>query len=643
MLMIIRQIRTQLIIIIFCFLLLILGSFTASYFYIQDHDAEEITQDFIHDHRITIQRLTWLSLVEPDNPSIPQLRIDFKNNLNLMVNQVINHVEGDSFRLPNKVDDVIRREYNSITQLWPDYVSQLEIVQAQPVNSPERTESWLVLQGLERQIVNGIDLVANAYDNFIFEQHKEIELLLILFILVAIPLVIIGIYVIGNKIIKPIELLNQSANRIKKGDLVQPVIAMWEDEIGQLAHSMDAMRIEIAANKQFLEEKIAERTHELTVATKFSQEISHKMNEEEIIKSAIKQAKKMLHVNEVSFCLLSEDDKCLQLIANGSGLLSSKKPKQPLINEFAITHSNKTQITNIADSRCKFLKADQNGIYLSSTLQVGEKVIGEMCVQRDIGLPFDENEIQAFSLLTNSAAIAIYNNHLVEIGKDQAKQSARLTERQHIAAELHDDLAQNLGVSKMQVGQIIKSLSEKNGHENIEALEKLKKNLDIATEQVRQVISGLSTNQKDKLLGLKDEIDAAIADFQELCDIPVFLKANESSWENATLLIQRQLLLILRESLVNIRRHANAKTVQINIFRDQYHLVLNIKDDGEGINLNQAVNGEHFGLKIMHARAERSGGSLIIHSEPGDGTSLTATFPLESVLMDRHETGEGQL
>jgi len=613
-----------------------------SFFFIHEHDREEVAQEIIRDHRITIQRLTWLSLIEPENTSISQLRMGFGNNLKLVVNDgLLSPLEGDSFRLPSQIDDVIRREYNSIAQLWPDYIGQLEIVLAQQINNPERTESWLGLQSLERQIVKKIDLVANAYDNYIIEQHAIIEFLLIGFILFTIPLVIIGIYVIVNKIVRPINLLNQSATQIKNGDLVQPVKAIWEDEIGQWSHSMEAMRIEIAANNQFLEEKIAERTHELTVATKFSQEISRKMNEDKIIESAINQAKNMLSVKEVSICLLSEDDKCLQMIANGSGLLSNKQPEQPLIEEFGVIHSNKTQIINTVDSRCKFLQADQDGTYLSSMLQVGDKIIGEMCVQRDKGQPFDENEKQAFSLLTNSAGIAIFNSRLVEIGKDQAKQTARMAERQQIAAELHDDLAQNLGVSKMQVGQIINSLIEKNDHENIEALEKLKSNLDIANEQVRQVINGLSTNQKNNLPGLKEEIDAAVADFQDRCDVPVTLMASESSWENTSLLIQRQLLLILRESLVNISRHANAETVRINIYRDQDHLVLNVKDDGEGFNLDQTGDGKHFGLKIMHARAERSGGSLIIHSDPGFGTSLTATFPLESVLMDRHQTGKG--
>ena len=178
-------------------------------------------------------------------------------------------------------------------------------------------------------------------------------------------------------------------------------------------------------------------------------------------------------------------------------------------------------------------------------------------------------------------------------------------------------------------------MREKNDHENIDALDKLKKNLDVANEQVRRVISGLSTNSKTKLLGFKEEIESIVADFQALCDIPVALYVSESSGEHASSLIQRQLILILREALVNIRRHANAKTVEIKVFREQYHLILNVKDDGEGFNLNQLGNDGHFGLKIMLARAERSGGKLNIHSKPGDGTALKAILPLELASMDR--------
>ena len=153
--------------------------------------------------------------------------------------------------------------------------------------------------------------------------------------------------------------------------------------------------------------------------------------------------------------------------------------------------------------------------------------------------------------------------------------------------------------------------------------------MDIANEQVREVISGLSTTHKNKLLSIREGIEAAIADFQILCDIPVTLEVSDPSWENVSLLMQRQLLLIVKESLVNIRRHANAKTVRINIFRNDEHLVLEVNDDGKGFKPDESDSGKHFGLKVMQARAERSGGKLIVSSEPAAGTSVKARFPLE--------------
>lgn len=89
-------------------------------------------------------------------------------------------------------------------------------------------------------------------------------------------------------------------------------------------------------------------------------------------------------------------------------------------------------------------------------------------------------------------------------------------------------------------------------------------------------------------------------------------------------------MLIIREALANIRRHAQARQVRVSVTRDPFlrEASVAISDDGAGFDVD-GVNGEsHLGLKIMQARAERSGGRLSINSTPGVGTNVVAYFPL---------------
>lgn len=636
-----RQIRTQLLIIIISFSLLVLGSFTVTFLYIQDHAADEMTEKIIREHRLSIQRLTWLALVDPQNPSIPVYWENIENNLTSVPSTgTLIPLEGESHKLPAPTDIQVRQHYQSIAQLWPAYRVQLEKALNNPEVSSADEAIWIALQSQSRQLINGFDTASEVYEQHTNYQHTRLRLLQVGFILFTVPLLIAGIYIIGYRIVRPLNYLNQSAQQIRKGNLHQPVTVIRKDEIGQLANSMETMRAQISANQHNLEASIAERTHELTIAARFSQEIAHELDAEQIIKSVTIQAQKLLRAKKVSLCLVTPNGKCIQMVARGSELLAGERPQQPLINELVFADEDQTLVTDIANSQCEFLKSDSADQCLSSSLQVGEKIIGALCVVRDQKSIFDENERRAFSLLANSAAIALLNSRLIKKDKQQAREAAILAERQRLASELHDDLAQNLGVSQMQVNQILTSLSINGPSDSSKDLEIVQANLQVAHEMVRMAISGLSTSKDDGDLGLQEDINSCIADFQKITGTPVELQASGTPWEKASSIVQRQVVQILREALVNIRRHARADTVRINITKVADHLELQIIDDGQGFNPDLASGDQHFGLEIMHARAERSGGNLEIISSPGSGTEIKAIFPLGEISEKNLEIGE---
>ncbi|HPR05316.1 MAG TPA: ATP-binding protein, partial [Denitromonas sp.] len=93
-----------------------------------------------------------------------------------------------------------------------------------------------------------------------------------------------------------------------------------------------------------------------------------------------------------------------------------------------------------------------------------------------------------------------------------------------------------------------------------------------------------------------------------------------------------QVLYIAQEALSNVRKHAQAKHVTVDLWRDAEGVRLEIRDDGVGFDKVAADapgQGEHVGLHIMGERAARIGGALDIQSQKGGGTlvslMLTAT------------------
>ncbi len=91
---------------------------------------------------------------------------------------------------------------------------------------------------------------------------------------------------------------------------------------------------------------------------------------------------------------------------------------------------------------------------------------------------------------------------------------------------------------------------------------------------------------------------------------------------------QAQALYILREALANASRHARAKRVWVRVERQGHLAFLCIEDDGCGFDPQAVIGSHHLGLRMMRARAERSGGSLTVESAPGEGTRVIAWLPL---------------
>jgi signal transduction histidine kinase len=91
---------------------------------------------------------------------------------------------------------------------------------------------------------------------------------------------------------------------------------------------------------------------------------------------------------------------------------------------------------------------------------------------------------------------------------------------------------------------------------------------------------------------------------------------------------------VVQETLTNVARHAHARHVWIELRRGDDELVLAIRDDGVGfepdIARHRAARGESFGLLGIQERIELLGGRAVIRSQPGEGTTIRAWFPIAS-------------
>jgi len=202
-----------------------------------------------------------------------------------------------------------------------------------------------------------------------------------------------------------------------------------------------------------------------------------------------------------------------------------------------------------------------------------------------------------------------------------------MEERTLIAHELHDSLAQTLASIRFQVRVLDETLHQGDEAAVWQELEKIESSVDEAHTEVRELIAHFRAPLNK--LGLIPSIEQAVERFRVVCkDAHIFL---QKEWPERELPAEYeiQILRIVQEALVNVRKHAQANAVRVLLQGDdEGHYRVLIEDDGGGLGSDAppSIPGEHVGISIMKDRARRIGGELRLESEPGEGVQVILTF-----------------
>ncbi len=246
-------------------------------------------------------------------------------------------------------------------------------------------------------------------------------------------------------------------------------------------------------------------------------------------------------------------------------------------------------------------------------------------------LPNDDlqDEITDLAATFNGMADRLERQVREERRRSDLRQQAIVEERERIARELHDGLAQVLGYVNTKataVRLLVQRGQTATAEKQLRQLEEAARGLFV---DVREAILGLRmTGRRDARLA--DMIRGYTADFGQLCELPVVVEIGpEVAAVSVAPEAELQLLRVVQEALANVRKHASATRAWVELRAEREGLVLTIRDDGCGFDLESARrNGRpHFGLTIMRERAEAIGADFQIESQLGVGTQLCLWLP----------------
>ncbi|MEK6715964.1 MAG: GAF domain-containing sensor histidine kinase, partial [candidate division NC10 bacterium] len=247
-----------------------------------------------------------------------------------------------------------------------------------------------------------------------------------------------------------------------------------------------------------------------------------------------------------------------------------------------------------------------------------------LCVGRKEARAFQPEDRELLDGLGAQAAIAIENARLYE----DVRSLATLEERERLAREMHDGLAQALGYLHLKLGVLEERAATEVQNGIGPDLREMKLLVWGAYEEVRQSIFGLRT-MVSRSLGLIPTLTEYLHEFSAQHGIQVDLQVQNEMTPRFSSAAETQLVRIIQEALANIRKHAAATRAVIRFGMRDEHWEVTVQDNGRGFEpepiRGRGVRG--FGLQTMRERAEGLGGSLEIESRPGEGTKVTVRLP----------------
>ncbi|RPK07609.1 sensor histidine kinase [Priestia endophytica] len=215
----------------------------------------------------------------------------------------------------------------------------------------------------------------------------------------------------------------------------------------------------------------------------------------------------------------------------------------------------------------------------------------------------------------------------LEIAHEEVEQLTIANERQRMARDLHDTLAQGLAGLIMQLEAINAHLNSGNINRGQEVVHQAMGRVREALADARSAIDDLRSHGSEKR-NLTESICDEVNRFREATGVPCELQI--PSILSLPTLLTEQCHHIVSESLTNIARHARAEYVSVTVEKGADNILyLEIRDDGIGF-VQEEINNKtgHYGLLGMRERVRILKGELIIQSQPQKGTVIKIEVPI---------------
>ncbi|MGD8821465.1 MAG: sensor histidine kinase [Anaerolineales bacterium] len=242
--------------------------------------------------------------------------------------------------------------------------------------------------------------------------------------------------------------------------------------------------------------------------------------------------------------------------------------------------------------------------------------------------------LRAFEVETQRQIAMLQSERLKESQRREALRGALLrrattaqeAERQRIARELHDETGQSLTALGLGL-RAAQGRLEDDPQSAARTLHQLERMTADTLDELQRIISGLRPSHLDDL-GLAAALRWYCGEVEERVPIKVHFEVNGDGRELPSE-VTTGIFRVAQEALTNVVKHASAENAWVTLFYDADEIFLTVKDDGVGFQSEMLTNPNRpsWGLMGMEERASDLGGSLMVESNPEEGTRVQVIIP----------------
>ena len=545
-------------------------------------------------------------------------------------------------------DDTSQAALGDVQQRWQVLRKQWS---DQPSAGPSTSPALVAAQA--ETFVQSIDQLVTAIELQLASWTTWLNTAQLVMMALAISAALALLYAAQLLVFGPLSRLQAAQAQVERGDFSARVTDSSRDEFGEVARGFNRMAHSLQDLYQSLEQRVQQKTEHLqaerarlSALYEGAALVARADTLQDLAQGFARQTRRVARADAVAVRWADENNRRYVLLASEglpddivqsehclpTGDCLCGQPQASAESKLVVLQDWRKKAPAARNAHANMRQCQSAGFstVLSVPVRLHERVLGEIDLffYRPTDMEIDDRAL--LDALASHLAAGMEGLRADALQRE----AAVADERGLLARELHDSIAQSLAFLKIQASLLrdeIATTPPQLGRAQ-GTLTELDTGIRESLSDVRELLLHFRTrtNTEDFVPALR----TTLTKFEHQTGLPTHLQI-EGEGMALPPDVQIQALHVVQEALSNVRKHAQAHAVWVDV-KQSPQWVIEVRDDGRGIDNASSDFGEtHVGMRIMRERAASVGARLKIFSVPGAGTSVELTLPPLSASVEQ--------